>query len=179
MAQTTRSSSRSSSSGSSRTKRSTSRNGSSGSSRSARSSSKRTSSNGGSSTSSRSRRSTTSASPRTSPGNRSARQTPSNGPIAKTGGKVVELASKAKAPLLAGGAALAGVAGGVALKSRNQNRRPLKRLSSVSLPKSLKNVDLGKVDLDSLTSAARQVQSIGEQVGDVVDAAEKTRKKHK
>jgi hypothetical protein len=26
---------------------------------------------------------------------------------------------------------------------------------------------------------ARQVRSIGEQVGDVVDAAEKTRKKHK
>ncbi|HMA26892.1 MAG TPA: hypothetical protein VKO62_04595 [Solirubrobacterales bacterium] len=68
---------------------------------------------------------------------------------------------------------------GVALKSHNQNRRPLKRLSSVSLPKSLKNVDLGKVDLDSLTSVARQVQSIGEQVGDVVDAAEQTRKKHK
>jgi hypothetical protein len=79
------------------------------------------------------------------------------------------LASKAKAPLLAGGAALAGVAGGVALKSRNQNRRPIKRLKSVSLP---------KVDLDSLTSAARQVRSIGEQVGDLADAADKTRKKH-
>ena len=123
------------------------------------------------------------AAPRRPPGERRraprARQASSNGTIAKTGEKVVELASKAKAPLLAGGAALAGVAGGVALKSRNQNRRPLKRLSSVSLPKSLKNVDLGKVDLDSLTSVARQVQSIGEQVGDVVDAAEKTRKKHK
>lgn len=178
MAQTTRSSSKSSSSGGSRTKRSTSRNGSSGSSRSARSGSRRTSSNGGSSTSSRSKRSTTSSSRRASSG-ASARQTSSSGPIAKTGGRVVGLASKAKAPLLAGGAALAGVAGGVALKSHNQNRRPLKRLSSVSLPKSLKNVDLGKVDLDSLTSAARQVQSIGEQVGDVVDAAEKTRKKHK
>jgi hypothetical protein len=79
------------------------------------------------------------------------------------------LASKAKAPLLAGGAALAGVAGGVALKSRSQNRRPIKRLKSVSLP---------KVDLDSLTSAARQVRSIGEQVGDLADAADKTRKKH-
>jgi hypothetical protein len=79
------------------------------------------------------------------------------------------LASKAKAPLLAGGAALAGVAGGLALKSRSQNRRPIKRLSSVSLP---------KVDLDSLTSAARQVRSIGEQVGDLADAADKTRKKH-
>lgn len=74
---------------------------------------------------------------------------------------------------------MAGLAGGVALKSRDQNRRPLKRLSSVSLPKSLKNIDLGKVDLDKLTQAGRRVRSIGEQVGDVADMVEKTRKKHK
>jgi hypothetical protein len=89
---------------------------------------------------------------------------------------------------MAGGAALAGIAGGVALKSRSDSRRPLKALRSVSLPKSLKNVDLGKslkkvdlgkVDLETVTSAARRMQSIGEQVGDVADAAEKTRKKHK
>jgi hypothetical protein len=92
---------------------------------------------------------------------------------------VADLASKAKGPLIAGGAALAGVAGGVALKSREQNRRPIKRLSSIQLPKSLKNVDLGKIDLDSITDVARRVRSIGEQVGDVADAAEKTRKKHK
>lgn len=67
----------------------------------------------------------------------------------------------------------------MALKSRNDSRRPLNALRSVSLPKSLKNVDLSKVDLDSVMDAARQVHSIGEQVGDVVDAAEKTRKKHK
>jgi hypothetical protein len=84
------------------------------------------------------------------------------------------VASKAKAPLLAGGAALAGLAGGVALKSRNHGRRPIKRLSSVSLPKSFKNIDL-----ETLTDAARRMRSIGEQVGDVADAAEKTRKKHK
>ncbi len=103
----------------------------------------------------------------------------SNGAVAKAGGKVAELASKAKTPLLAGGAALAGIAGGVALKSRDQLRRPLNGLRSVSLPKSFKNVDLGKVDLDAVMDAARQVRSLGEQVGDVVDAAEKTRKKHK
>jgi hypothetical protein len=90
---------------------------------------------------------------------------------------------------MAGGVALAGIAGGVAaLKSRNDSRRPLKALRSVSLPKSLKNVDvgkslknvdLGKVDLDTVSSAARRMQSIGEQVGDVADAAGKTRKKHK
>jgi hypothetical protein len=80
---------------------------------------------------------------------------------------------------VAGGAVLAGIAGGVALKSRNQSRRPLKGLRSLSLPESLKNVNLSKVDLDKVTSAARRVQSIGEQVGDVADAADKTRKKHK
>ena len=80
---------------------------------------------------------------------------------------------------MAGGAALAGIAGGVALKSRNDSRRPLKALRSVQLPKSVKNVDLSKIDVDAVMDAARQVRSIGEQVGDVVDAAEKTRKKHK
>jgi hypothetical protein len=89
------------------------------------------------------------------------------------------VASKAKGPLLAGGAALAGVAGGIALKSRDQNRRPIKRLTSVQLPKSVRNLDFGKLDVDKVTKAARRVQSIGEQVGDVADAAEKTRKKHK
>lgn len=36
-----------------------------------------------------------------------------------------------------------------------------------------------KVDLDAVMDAARAVRSIGEQVGDVADAADKTRKKHK
>jgi hypothetical protein len=151
MAQTTRSSSRSSSSRSSSTrssrpKRSTSRNGSSGNGRS------------------RSTRSTSNRARRTT------QKTTQNGAVAKTGGKVAELASKAKGPLLAGGAALAGVAGGAALKSRSQNRRPIERLKSVSMP---------KIDLDAITDAARAVRSIGEQVGDVADAADKTRKKHK
>jgi len=102
-----------------------------------------------------------------------------NGSLGKAGGKVGDLASKAKTPLVAGGAALAGIAGGVALKSRTESRRPLQGLRSVSLPKSFKNVDLSKIDLDVITDAARAVRSIGEQVGDVADAAEKTRKKHK
>jgi len=84
------------------------------------------------------------------------------------------MASKAKGPLLAGGAALAGVAGGVALKSRDQGRRPLDRLKGVQLPKSVKNLDLEQV-----IDAGRKVRSIGEQVGDVADTAAKTRKKHK
>ena len=75
---------------------------------------------------------------------------------------------------MAGGAALAGIAGGVALKSRNDSRRPLKALRSVSMPKSLKNVDL-----EQMIEVGRQVRAIGEQVGDVADTAAKTRKKHK
>jgi hypothetical protein len=172
MAQTTRSSSSRSTRSRSSSNKATSRNGSSGRSRS---SSKRSGSTGGRSGASRS---STSAARGTSAGTKP-RQTAQNGAVSKAGSKVAELASKAKTPLVAGGAAIAGIAGGVALKSRNDSRRPLKALRSVSLPKSFKNVDLSKVDLDSVMDAARQVRSIGEQVGDVVDAAEKTRKKHK
>ena len=92
----------------------------------------------------------------------------------KTGRRVSSLASKAKTPLLAGGAALAGLAGGVALKSRTESKRPTKRFRSVQLPRSFKNIDL-----EQLIEAGRRVRSIGEQVGDVADTAEKTRKKHK
>lgn len=173
MAQTTRSSSSRSTRSRSSSTRSKSRNGAAGS---ARSSSKRSGSTKGRSTASR--RSSTSGSQRTSAGTRG-RQTSQNGAVAKAGGKVAELASKAKTPLVAGGAALAGIAGGVALKSRNDSRRPLHALRSVHLPKSVKNMDLSKVDVDKLMNTARQVRSFGEQVGDVVDAAEKTRKKHK
>jgi hypothetical protein len=178
MAQTTRSSRSRSSPRRSSSSRSTSRNGSSSRSKStssrARSTSGRNSRSGTKSRSS-SARSSSSRARSTS----KARASSSNGAIGKAGGKVAELASKAKTPLMAGGAALAGIAGGVALKSRNDSRRPLKSLRSVSLPKSVKNIDLGKLDLNTITSAARRVQSIGEQVGDVADAADKTRKKHK
>jgi hypothetical protein len=94
--------------------------------------------------------------------------------VKKTGGRVKDAASKAKTPLLAGGAALAGLAGGVALKSRTESKRPTKRFRSVQLPKSFRNIDL-----DQVIEAGRRVRSLGEQVGDVADTAEKTRKKHK
>jgi hypothetical protein len=71
------------------------------------------------------------------------------------------------------------VAGGVALKNRTNQKSPVKRLRAPSMPKALKNVDLSKIDLDSITSAANRMRAIGEQVGDVADAADKTRKKHK
>jgi hypothetical protein len=95
--------------------------------------------------------------------------------VRKTGEKVAHAASKAKTPLVAGGAALAGIAGGVALKSRTEaKRRPTSKFSSVQLPKSLKNVDI-----DQLIEAGRRVRAIGEQVGDVADTADKTHRKHK
>jgi hypothetical protein len=87
---------------------------------------------------------------------------------------VSNLASKAKTPLLAGGAALAGVAGGIALKSRTASKRRPSRFASVQLPKALKNIDV-----EQMIDAGRQVRAIGEQVGDVADTAARTRKKHK
>ncbi|HEX6586374.1 MAG TPA: hypothetical protein VF052_06450 [Solirubrobacterales bacterium] len=167
MAQTTSSSSTRSKRSGSRANRSTSRNGRSRPNASSRT--KRTGSNGGSARTSR----------RTTTSTGKARSSSTNGPIAAAGEKVSNVASKAKAPLIAVGAAVAGVAGGVALKSRNQQRKPLSKLHAPSLPKSVKKIDLSKIDLDAITSAANRVRSIGEQVGDVADAAEKTRKKHK
>jgi hypothetical protein len=54
----------------------------------------------------------------------------------------------------------------------------VEKLRTRALPKSLRHIDLSKVDLDAITDAARKIRSLGEQVGDVADAAEKTRKKH-
>jgi hypothetical protein len=67
------------------------------------------------------------------------------------GGKVVGVASKAKVPLLAGGAALAGAAGGLALGARQAHHKSR----------------LGKVSSKDLTSAAKKVGEVGAQVGEV------------
>ena len=98
--------------------------------------------------------------------------------VKRTGDMVSQVAAKVKTPLIAGGAALAGLAGGVALKSRTENRRPVEKLRMRALPKAFRSLDLGKVDLKQLAEMGRKVRSIGEQVGDVADAADKTRKKH-
>jgi hypothetical protein len=166
MAQTTRSSSSRATRGRPRTKRSTStsRNGSTSKSRStSRSTTKNrsTSRNGASATTEK-------------VSQLAAKAKPPAKAVRKTGEKVADVASKAKTPLVAGGAALAGIAGGVALNRRAESKRPTKRFRAVQLPKSLKNIDL-----DQLVEAGRRVRSLGEQVGDVADTAEKTRKKHK
>jgi hypothetical protein len=164
MAQTSKSSSSRSTRSRSSSNRSTSRNGSSKASGSR------------SSGSSRSRNGTSKVADIASKATKAAPQTET---VRRTGKKVGSFASKAKIPLVAGGAALAGIAGGVVLKSRTENRRPVEKLKTRRLPKSLRNVDLSKVDLDTITDAAKRIRSLGEQVGDVADAADKTRKKHK
>ncbi len=67
------------------------------------------------------------------------------------GGKAVSVASKAKVPLLAGGAALAGAAGGLALGARQTHHKSR----------------LGKVSSKDLTNAAKKVGEVGAQVGEV------------
>jgi hypothetical protein len=39
-------------------------------------------------------------------------------------------------------------------------------------------MDLSKVDLDAITSAARKVRTFGDRVGAVADATDRARKKH-
>lgn len=67
------------------------------------------------------------------------------------GGAVGRAASKAKVPLMAGGAALAGAAGGIALGAHQAHRRN----------------GLGGVSSKDLAKAARKVGSVGAQVGEV------------
>lgn len=73
------------------------------------------------------------------------------------------------------------------MRDRNKKGNPLKKISAPSMPKgmtngiseSIKKIDLSKIDIDALTSAAQRVGKIGQQVGEVAEAAEETRKKHK
>lgn len=72
---------------------------------------------------------------------------------------VMQAAKKAKTPLLAGGAAVAGAAGGLALGVRQARkskmlRRPLAKVDSHDLAKAAKNV--GEVVLEGLASRGRK-----------------------
>lgn len=69
------------------------------------------------------------------------------------GRKVGRVASKAKVPLVAGGAALAGAAGGIAALSARQNHRHHRGLGGVS------SKDLKK--------AAKKATDVGAQVGEI------------
>jgi hypothetical protein len=99
---------------------------------------------------------------------------------AKTSGRAVaDAASKAKIPLIAGGTALVGAAGGAVIKSRlgagKSKKSPLKRLGG---SKPMAKLDLGKLDLDTVKTLATQMKAYGQQASDIADAVEKTRKKN-
>ena len=48
----------------------------------------------------------------------------------------------------------------------------------MSIPNPVANLDLSKVDLDSVKSAAERVSAYGQQASDIAAAVEKTRKKN-
>ena len=98
-------------------------------------------------------------------------------------------ASKAKTPLMVGGAAIAGVAGvvgGAAIRNKIQSNRagPVrKRLNGFhmpNMPKPGKAIDVDKmrksVDFDKVASTAQRVGTYGRQVGEVAGAVERASK---
>ena len=104
--------------------------------------------------------------------------------VTKPGGAsrsvVAEAASKVKTPLVAAGTALIGVAAGAAFRNRldgKGSKNPLRHMPGV--PKSVRNADLGKIDLDTVKKAAERVSAYGQQASDIASAVEKTRKKNK
>ncbi len=86
-------------------------------------------------------------------------------------GKAGHAVGKAKVPLMAGGAALAGVAGGMALGNRQSHRhRGLKS----SLNRSFKGGIKG-LDSDDLAKAARKVGDFSAQIGELAIEARRIR----
>jgi hypothetical protein len=80
------------------------------------------------------------------------------GAVGNAAGKVGHAASRAKVPLMAGGAALAGAAGGIALGAHQAHRKG--GLNGVSSK-------LNGVSSKDLAKAARKVGDVGAQVGEV------------
>ena len=82
------------------------------------------------------------------------------GEVAKdAGGTVGRAVSKAKVPLMAGGAALAGAAGGIALGARQAHRHR----------------GIAGIDSDDLAKAAKKVGNVGLQVGELAYEARRAR----
>jgi hypothetical protein len=88
---------------------------------------------------------------------------------AHAAGKAISIAaSRAKTPLIAGGAAIAGLAGGLAVIRRRRATEPglIERLRDAA------GGD-GALDLEAIADAARRLGSVSGQVGDVVAAMQK------
>jgi hypothetical protein len=84
----------------------------------------------------------------------------------KAGSKAGDAASKAKIPLLAGGAALAGAAGGIALATtRNGHHRG-------TLAKAMRKPRI-KLDSDDIAKAAKQVGKFSTQVGELAGGVQR------
>ena len=88
---------------------------------------------------------------------------------AQDAGHAVEgAASKAKTPLLIGGGALAGLAGGVALGARGMRRR---KVLGVPLPRR----SVLKSSTKDLAKTAKEVGKFGQQVGELTSQVRQTR----
>jgi hypothetical protein len=97
-----------------------------------------------------------------------------------SGARLSDLAAKARLPLIAGGAALAGAVGGMAARRRAANRStgPVAKLRQISSSLPVDKVDLRKLDLETVKAAGERMTSLGQQTVDITTAVEKTRKKH-
>lgn len=91
------------------------------------------------------------------------------GDKAKGAGKTVgKAASKAKVPLMAGGAAIAGAAGGLALASSKQARKS-------KLSKAMTRRPKVKIKSGDIAKAAKEVGNFGAQVGQLADEMQRAR----
>ncbi|MFL5871598.1 MAG: hypothetical protein ACJ75R_10980 [Solirubrobacterales bacterium] len=99
----------------------------------------------------------------------------------KAAGRAVGAAvSKAKTPLIVGGAAVAGVVGGAALRDRlakNRSNGLVGKLKGISMPSGPAKPDLQgmikKIDFDKVSSAAERVGTYGRQVDEVAGAVKR------
>jgi hypothetical protein len=90
------------------------------------------------------------------------------------GSAVSSFASRAKTPLIAGGAALAGLAAGAVLTDRTGKRRNF--LNGISLPRPNGRLRKGiNVDPEAIASAAKRVGTFGQQVSRVATEVQKAR----
>jgi hypothetical protein len=88
---------------------------------------------------------------------------------AKSAGKSVgNAASKAKLPLIAGGAAIAGAAGGMALAASKQGRKS-------GLARAVRRRPKFKVSSRDVTKAAKEVGSFSAQVGELANELQRAR----
>jgi hypothetical protein len=97
------------------------------------------------------------------------------------GRRVVELAGKAKVPLIAGGAVVAGAVAGVAARSRVANRShgPMATVRRATSKIPRPNLDARNIDLETVKSAGERVRTLGQQTVDIAGALEKSNRKHK